>query len=115
MEVVLEDKNMKEFIDSDIPKLVASNAKDLAAWKKNVAKERMILLEGVRDHIVSYLHGKETPYAMCNYLIYLFHNNNENRKMALLCQETFVIVGLAFRHCRHSSLRNTMQFVTLLR
>jgi hypothetical protein len=29
-----------------------------------VAKARRIILEGVRDHIFSSLHGKETPYAM---------------------------------------------------
>jgi hypothetical protein len=56
---------------------------NLDAWKKKVAKARRILLEGVRDHIVSSLHGKVTPYAMWNTLTDLFQNNNDHRKLAL--------------------------------
>jgi hypothetical protein len=72
MEAVLEDNGLKEFIDNDIPKPPTSDAQDLAEWKKCVAKARRIILEGVRDHIVSNLHGKETPYAMWQALIDLF-------------------------------------------
>ena len=53
------------------------------AWKKNVAKARKILLERVRDHIVSNLHGKETPYAMWKALTNLFQNNSDHKNMAL--------------------------------
>jgi hypothetical protein len=48
-----------------------------------VAKARRILLEGVRDHIVSNLHGKATPYAMWKALTDLFQNNNDHIKLAL--------------------------------
>jgi hypothetical protein len=61
MEVVLEDNGLKEFIDKDVPKPDAAN---LDAWKKKVVKVRRILLEGVRYHIVSNLHGKSTSYEM---------------------------------------------------
>ena len=64
MEAVLEGNGLKEFIDTDIPMPPTTNAQDLAQWKKCVAKARRIILEGVRDHIVSNLHGKESPYAM---------------------------------------------------
>ena len=47
MEVVLEDNGLKEFIDQDIPKLVASDAQNLAKWKKCVVKVRRIILERV--------------------------------------------------------------------
>ena len=43
----------------------------------------MILLEGVRDHIVSSLHGKATPYAMWKALKDLFYSNNDHRRLAL--------------------------------
>ena len=58
MEAVLEDNMLKEFIDNDIPKPAAADAALLDAWQNKVAKARRILLEGVRDHIVSSLHGK---------------------------------------------------------
>jgi len=60
MDATLEDNGLKEFIDNDISTLVASDTQDLVKWKKFVAKARRIILEGMRDHIVSHLHGKET-------------------------------------------------------
>jgi hypothetical protein len=83
MEAVFEDNGLKEFIDKDVPKPDAADAANLDAWQKKVAKARMILLEGVRDHIVSNLHGKATPYAMWKALTDLFQNNNDHRKLAL--------------------------------
>ena len=47
MEAVLEDNGLKEFVDQEIPKLVALDAQNLAEWKKCVAKARRIILEGV--------------------------------------------------------------------
>ena len=58
MEVVLDDNGLKEFIDAEIPKPAFSDAAALDAWQKKTAKCRIILLEGVKDHIVSILHGK---------------------------------------------------------
>ena len=75
MEVVLEDNGLKEFIDNDIPKPAAIDVVNLDAWQKKVAKARSILIKGVRDHIVSSLHGKVTPYAMWKALIDLFQSN----------------------------------------
>ena len=72
MEAVLEDNGLKEFIDNDVPKPTLTDATLLDAWQKKVAKMRRIILEGVRDHIVSNLHGKSTPYAMWKALTDLF-------------------------------------------
>jgi len=51
--------------------------------KKDLAKAREIILEGVRNHVVSNLHGKETPFTMWKELHKLFENNNDYIKMAL--------------------------------
>ena len=77
MEVVLEDNGLEEFIDSDVPKLGSSDVALLDAWQKKVARERRILLEGVRYHIVSRIHGKATPYAMWKALIDLFERSSD--------------------------------------
>ena len=58
MEAVLEDNGLKEFSDKDFPKPDVADAANIDAWKKKVEKERRILLEGVRDHIVYRLHSK---------------------------------------------------------
>ena len=83
MEVVLEDNGLKEFIDSDVPKPRSSDAVGLDAWKKKVEKTRRILLEGVKDHIVSILHGKATPFEMWKALTDLFQSSSDQRKLAL--------------------------------
>ena len=83
MEVVLDDNGLKEFIDADIPKPASSDVAALDAWKKNVAKCRRILLEGVKDHIVSNLHGKSTRFLMWKALIDLFQSRSDQRKLAL--------------------------------
>jgi hypothetical protein len=82
MEAVLEYNGLKEFIDKDVPNPDVADVANLDAWQKKVAKERRIMLEGVREHIVSSLHGKFTPYEMWNTLKDLFQNNNDHRKLA---------------------------------
>ena len=74
---------MNEFIDKDIPKPPATDAQDLAEWRKCVAKVRRIILEGVLYHIFMNLHNKETPYAMWKALKNLFQNNIDHRKLEL--------------------------------
>jgi hypothetical protein len=83
MEAVLKYNGLKDFIDRDVPKPIDTDTTNLDAWQKKVAKVRRILLEGVRDHIVSSLHGKSTPHAMWKVLTDLFQNNNDHRKLAL--------------------------------
>lgn len=58
MEVVLDDNILLEYVKVDIAKPWLVDAQNLAQWKKDVAKARKIILEGVQDHIVSNLHGK---------------------------------------------------------
>ena len=64
MEAVLDDNGLKEFIDAEIPKPTSNDAAALDAWQTKTAKCRRILLEGVKDHIVSSLHGKVSPFLM---------------------------------------------------
>ena len=81
MEVVLEDKDIKEFNKKYIPK--PNDSQDLAKWRKCVENARRIIIKGVQDHIVSSIHGKETPYAMWKTLTNLYQNNNDQSKLAL--------------------------------
>lgn len=83
METMLEDNRLKEFIEKYIPKTPTADSQDLAEWRKCVTKARSIILEGVGDHIVSNLHGKDTPYVMWQALIDLFQNNSGHMKLEL--------------------------------
>ena len=77
MEAVLEDNWLKELIHSDVPKPGSSDAALLNAWQKKTAKTRRILLEGVKDHIVSNLHGKATPFLMWKALTDFFQSRSD--------------------------------------
>ena len=83
MEATLEDNELKEFIDSDVPKPGSSDVALLDEWQKKIEKKRRILLEVVKDHIVSNLHGKATPFAMWKSLKYFFQSSSDQRKLAL--------------------------------
>ena len=83
MEVMLDDNGLLEYVKANIPKLGSIDAHNLVQWKKDVAKARRIILEGVRDRIISNLHGKETPFSMRKSVTQLFENNIDHRKMAL--------------------------------
>ena len=70
MEAVLDDNGLKEFIEAEFPK--PTDTAQVEAWQKKTSKCRRILLEGMKDHIVSNLHGKASPYLMWKVLIDLF-------------------------------------------
>ena len=77
MEAVLENNGLKEFIDSDVPKLGSSDVALLDAWQKKTTKTRRILLEGVKDHIMSSLHRKSTPLLMWKALKEFFQSRSD--------------------------------------
>ena len=83
MEAVLKDNGLMEFIEKDIPKLTSTDVAVPKAWEKKVARVRRILLEGVKDHIVSSLHGKSTPYVIWKDLTDRFQSSNDHRKLVL--------------------------------
>lgn len=83
MEVVLDENGLLEYVKIDISKPQAFDAQNLAKWKKDVPKVRRIILEGVQDHIVSNIHGKENPFAMLKALTKLLENNRDHKKLVL--------------------------------
>ena len=83
MEVVLNDNGVWEYTQTDIPKPTTSTAQELAQWKKDTTRARRIIMKGVRDHVVSNLHGKKTLFAMWKTLTYLFRSSSDTRKLAL--------------------------------
>lgn len=80
MEELLDGNGLLEYVKIDIPKLGSTDLHHLAQWKKDVVKARRIILEGVQDHIISNIHGKETPFAMWNALTEIFKNSSDHRK-----------------------------------
>ena len=57
-DAMLNNNGLLEYVKRDIPKPRSVVAQNLSQWKKDVAKARRIIPKGVRDHIVSNIHGK---------------------------------------------------------
>jgi len=72
-----------EYTKIDIPKPTTLDAQQLVQWKKDIAKARRIILEGVRDHVVSNLHGNEIYFEIWKNFTDLFESNNDAMNLAL--------------------------------
>jgi hypothetical protein len=55
----------------------------LAAHAKKDVKAIKILVDGVKDHIIPHLSGKETTREMWEALVKLYQSDNQSRKMLL--------------------------------
>jgi hypothetical protein len=77
----LEEYGLKEFAKKTI--IVPVDAQQEEAHKKNDAKARRIIMDGVKDHIVPHLSGLDTTRKMWEAIIKLYQNSNLNRKMVL--------------------------------
>ena len=77
MEAVLDDNGLLEFIDHEVPKPTSTDAAVIEAWQKKTSRCRRILLEGVKDHIVSSMHGKASTYLMWKALTDLFQSKSD--------------------------------------
>ena len=84
MSMVVDDNGFLKYVKTNIAKPGSVDAQNLAKWKKDVARDKRIILEGVRDHIVSKLHGKETPFATWKTPNDLLKNSNESMKLDLM-------------------------------
>lgn len=83
MEPMLDGTGLLEYIKTYIPKPIKPYAQQLAHWKKDTKKYKRIILEGVKDHVVSNFHGKETNFAMWKVIKDIFQSNNDSKKLTL--------------------------------
>ena len=59
---ILDASDAEEHIDST--KVAPTDPTDLAAWKKIDSRAMLIIIDGVKDHIVPHLSGKKTVEEM---------------------------------------------------
>ena len=78
---ILHVSDVEEHIDSK--KAMHANPTQLARWKKVDSRAMLVILDGVKDHIVPHLSGKKTALEMWMALESLYQSKNENRKLVL--------------------------------
>jgi len=76
IKLVLLVNDMWEFADTQTTK--PTDPTELAKYNKSDAKARLIILDGVEDHLIPYLTGKATSWHMWEALKTLFQNKNKN-------------------------------------
>ena len=59
-------------------KFAPTNLAYLAAWKKIDSRAMLIIMDGVKDHIVPHISGKKTALEMWKDLESLYQSKNEN-------------------------------------
>ena len=64
-------------------KVAPTDLVDLAALKKIDSRAMLIVMDGVKDHIVPHLSGKKTKENMWTAFESLYQSKNENQKMVL--------------------------------
>ena len=78
---ILDVSDAEEHIDST--KAAPTNTVDLIAWKKIDSRAMLIIMDGVKDHILPHLSNKKTALEMWKALEGQYQSKNENRKMVL--------------------------------
>ena len=77
----MEENGIKDYVTSVI--VVPIDATQLATYKKEDAKARRIILDGVKDHIVPHISELEMMKKMWKVILNLYQNATTNRKMIL--------------------------------
>ena len=78
---VLEEAEVWDIVEKTVVPL--TDATQLAAYKKNSIKAKRLILDGVKDHAIPHVSGKEHAFEFWEKLTNLYQSSNENRKMAL--------------------------------
>ena len=79
--LVLMENDIWEFVNSIVAP--PTDPKDLAIHKLKDVKARIIILDGVKDHLIPHLSGKNSTKDKWEALKSLFQSKNENHKMVL--------------------------------
>ena len=73
----LEENEVKDFSLTMVP--IRDDANKLAAWRKNDVKAQKILMDSVKNHLVSHLAKSETAKEMFDSLKKLFERDSASR------------------------------------
>ena len=79
--LLLEENGIKDYVTSIV--VVPTVVTQLATYKKEDAKARRIILDGVKDHIILNISVQDTTKKMWDAILNLYQNAMTTRKMIL--------------------------------
>ena len=80
----LEENKVKDFALTTMP--ILDDPNQLAAWRKNDVKAQKILMDSMKNHLVSHLSKSETTKEMFDSLKKLFERDSASRSITLRTQ-----------------------------
>ena len=79
--LVLEENELESYISGEVPLPEGDEAK--ALHKKNLIKDKRIIDDSIKDHLIQQVSSLKTPKVMFDALTKLFEGKNINQKMTL--------------------------------
>ena len=77
--LILEENDLEGFIKEKVVDLEGAEYK--AKHKKDMIKAKIIIIESIKDNLISQVYSRRTPKEMFDALSNLFEGRNINRKM----------------------------------
>ena len=82
--LILEENDLEKFVKEEVAELEGDEAK--ANFKKNMIREKWIIVDSIKDHLIPHVSSLDTPKEMFEALTRLFEGKNINRNMTLRTQ-----------------------------
>ena len=79
--LVLKENDMEGFIEADISE--PDGDKDKVKYKKILVKEKRIIADSIKDHLIPHVSSPKTPKKMFDAFSWQYEGKNINRKMTL--------------------------------
>jgi hypothetical protein len=79
--LLLEEHDLENFTKEEVSEPEGEEAK--AKNKKDMVKEKRIIAESIKDHLIHHISSLSTPKKMMDTLTRLFEGSNINRRMTL--------------------------------
>ena len=78
---ILDENDIQNYVKENVSK--PKNDEEKTRHKKNEAKDKMILIDSVKDHLIPHISKLKTGRAMYDALIGLFESKTISRRLAL--------------------------------
>lgn len=78
---VLDEAEVRDIVEKTVA--IPTDATQLAAYKKKCAKAKRLILDGIKDHVIPRVRGKDHAFEVSEVLTKLYQSSNENQKMSL--------------------------------
>jgi hypothetical protein len=84
LSLLLEEHDLEKFTKEEVSEPEGDEAKE--KHKKDMVKEKRIVANSIKDHLIHHIYSLSTPKEMMDALTRLFEGNNINRRMTLRTQ-----------------------------